>query len=168
MASNSIKKYIKFVGSKKPIYFHFNKQLVIGELAGFGAGIGVAEAAAALTQDELAISISSGFADYAGSILGFLAIFYHDSKSRFPELTTKDRFIRVMREAFQLWPSIVAADIAYIFIRPYMHFVLLLSGFEAGVAATIAHFAAFGVFNGVAILSRSIIDFTKRSKVDEL
>ena len=161
MASNSIKKYIRFVSSKKPIYFHFNKQLVIGELAGFGAGIGVAEAAAALTQDELAISISSGFADYAGSILGFLAILYHDSKPRLPELTTKDRFMRVMREAILLWPSIVAADIAYIFIRPYAHYLLMLSGLEAGIAATIAHFAAFGVFNGVAILSRSIIDYMK-------
>jgi hypothetical protein len=41
---------------------------------------------------------------------------------------------------------------------------LLVSGLEAGVAATIAHFAAFGVFNGVAILSRSIIDYLRSSR----
>jgi hypothetical protein len=164
MAANSIKKYIKFVSSKKPTYFHFNKQLVIGELAGFGAGIGVAEAAALLTRDELAISVSSGIADYVGSIIGFLAIFYHDNKSRFPELTSKARLVRVVKEVFLLWPSIVAADVAYIFTRPYIHYVLLLSGLEAGIAASIAHFAAFGVFNGVAIFSRSLIDYMKSGK----
>jgi hypothetical protein len=164
MAANSIKKYIRFVNSKKPVYFHFNKQLVVGELAGFAAGVGVAEAAAALTRDELAISLSSGFADYAGSILGFFAIFYRDNKPHFPELNRRERFKRIMRDAFSLWPSIVAADIAYILIRPYMHYVLLVSGLEAGFAATVAHFTAFGVFNGIAILSRSVIDYMKSSK----
>lgn len=40
----------------------------------------------------------------------------------------------------------------------------LVIGGLAGVAATITHFAAFGVFNGVAILSRSIIDYIKGIK----
>jgi hypothetical protein len=42
--------------------------------------------------------------------------------------------------------------------------VLLVSGLEAGFAATVAHFTAFGVFNGIAILSRSVIDYMKSSK----
>lgn len=164
MATDTFKKYFKFVQSNRPVYFNFNKQLVIGELAGFAAGVGVAEAAAAATRDELAISVSSGVADYAGSILGFLAIFYHDSKAQYSDLGRKDRFKKIMKDAFSLWPSVAAADVAYIFARPYIHYVLLVSGLEAGVAATIAHFAAFGVFNGVAILSRSIIDYLKSNK----
>jgi hypothetical protein len=139
MTAGALKKYFRFVLSNRPVYFNFNRQLVIGELAGFAAGVGVAEAAATATRDELAISVSSGVADYAGSILGFLAIFYRDSRAQ-------------------------SADVAYILVRPYIHYVLLVSGLEAGVAATIAHFAAFGVFNGVAILSRSIIDYLRSSR----
>ncbi|MEW6603277.1 MAG: hypothetical protein AB1351_01145 [Thermoproteota archaeon] len=162
--TNTLKKYFKFVQNNRPVYFNFNKQLVIGELAGFAAGVGVAEAMSAATRDEFAISISSGIADYAGSILGFLAIFYRDSKAQYSELARKDRFKRIMKDAFSLWPSVAVADVAYIFARPYVHYILLVSGIEAGIAATIAHFAAFGVFNGVAILSRSIIDYLKSSK----
>lgn len=164
MASNTLKKYFRFVQDNKPVYFNFNKQLVLGELAGFAAGVGVAEAMAATTRDEFAISVSSGIADYAGSILGFLAIFYRDSKAQYSELSGKDRFKRIMKDAFSLWPSVAVADIAYIFARPYVHYILLVSGLEAGIAATIAHFAAFGVFNGVAILSRSIIDYIKSNR----
>lgn len=164
MAYDTIKKYFRFVHTNRPVYFHFNKQLAIGELAGFGAGVGVAEAAAALTRDEFAISVSSGVADYAGSILGFLAIFYRDSRPQYPELAGKERFKRIMKDAFSLWPSVAAADIAYIFARPYVHYLLLVSGLEAGIAATIAHFAAFGVFNGVALLSRSIIDYARSNR----
>jgi hypothetical protein len=164
MAADTLKKYFKFVQSNKPVYFNFNKQLVIGELGGFAAGVGVAEAAAAVTRDELTISVSSGVADYAGSILGFMAMFYRDSRAQYSELGRKDRFKRIMKDAFSLWPSVAAADVAYIFARPYIHYILLLSGLEAGVAATIAHFAAFGVFNGVAILSRSIIDYLKSNR----
>jgi hypothetical protein len=157
-----LKKYIKFVSSNRQVYFKFNKQLVTGELAGFGAGVGVAEAvAAAFTRDEFAISLSSGIADYAGSILGFLAIFYRDSRLQYRDLGRKGYFKRIMKDAFSLWPSVAAADVSYIFARPYIHYVLLLSGLEAGIAATVAHFAAFGVFNGVALLSRSIIDYLK-------
>jgi hypothetical protein len=164
MTAGTLKKYFRFVQSKRPVYFNFNKQLVIGELAGFAAGVGVAEAAAAAAGDELAISVSSGVADYAGSILGFLAIFYRDSRVQYDELAGKERFKRIMKDAFSLWPSVAAADVAYILVRPYIHYVLLVSGLEAGVAATIAHFAAFGVFNGVAILSRSIIDYLRSSR----
>lgn len=161
MPAGTLKRYFKFVQSNRPVYFNFNKQLVIGELGGFAAGVGVAEAAAAVTRDELTISVSSGVADYAGSILGFMAMFYRDSRAQYSELGRKDRFKRIMKDAFSLWPSVAAADVAYIFARPYIHYILLLSGLEAGIAATIAHFAAFGVFNGVAILSRSIIDYLK-------
>jgi hypothetical protein len=164
MAYDTIKKYLKFVNSNRPVYFHFNKQLVVGELAGFGAGVGVAEAAAAFTHSEFSISLSSGIADYAGSILGFLAIFYRDSRLQYPELGSKDRFMRIMKDAFSLWPSVAAADVAYILTRPYIHYVLLVSGLEAGIAATISHFAAFGVFNGIALLSRSIIDYLKSGR----
>ena len=164
MAVNSIKKYIRFVKANRPTYFHFNKQLLIGEIAGFAAGVGVAEAVAVLAADELVISLSSGVADYAGSILGFFAVFYYDKKPDYRELSRNKRFKRIAKDAFTLWPAIAAADIAYIFLRPYIHYLLLVSGFEAGIAATIAHFAAFGVFNGVAILSRSIIDYMKSSK----
>ena len=164
MTVGALKKYFKFVQSNRPVYFNFNKQLVLGELAGFGAGLGVAEAVAATTRDELTISVLSGVADYAGSILGFLAIFYRDSKTQYRELEGKKRFSRIMKDAFSLWPAVAAADVAYIFSRPYIHYILLVSGLEAGIAASIAHFAAFGVFNGVAILSRSIIDYLKSSK----
>ena len=164
MPAGALKKYFRFVQSNRPVYFNFNKQLVVGELAGFGAGVGVAEAAAAIAGDELAISVSSGAADYAGSILGFLAVFYRDSRAQYSGLGRKDRFKRTMKDALSLWPSVAAADIAYIFARPYIHYVLLVAGLEAGVAATIAHFAAFGVFNGVAILSRSIIDYLKSNR----
>ena len=164
MTVNSIKKYIRFIESNKSTYFHFNKQLFIGELAGFGVGVGVAEAAAVLAADELTISLSSGIADYAASILGFFAIFYYDKKPHYRELGRNERFKRIAKDAFSLWPAIAAADIAYIFLRPYLHYILLVSGFEAGIAATVAHFVAFGVFNGVAILSRSMIDYMKCSK----
>jgi hypothetical protein len=164
MTAGALKKYFRFVLSNRPVYFNFNRQLVIGELAGFAAGVGVAEAAATATRDELAISVSSGVADYAGSILGFLAIFYRDSRAQYGELAGKERFKRIMKDAFSLWPSVAAADVAYILVRPYIHYVLLVSVLEAGVAATIAHFAAFGVFNGVAILSRSIIDYLRSSR----
>jgi hypothetical protein len=164
MTAETIKKYFKFVQANRPAYFNFNKQLVLGELAGFFAGVGVAEAAAAFTRDEIAVSVFSGAADYAGSILGFLAIFYHDNKSQHRGIGRKERFKRIMKGALSLWPSVAAADIAYILARPYVHYILLLSGLEAGIAATIAHFAAFGIFNGIAILSRSIIDYAQSKK----
>ena len=164
MVAGTLKEYFKFVHKNRPIYFNFNRQLLIGELFGFAAGVGVAEAVAAITKDEAAISISSGIADYIGSILGFLAIYYRDNKAKYSHLDRKSRFKQVMKSAFSLWPSVVAADIAIIFSRPYVHYLLLLSDFEPGISATIAHFVAVGIFNGVAILSRSMIDYTQMRK----
>ncbi len=164
MARDTIRKYFKFVNRNRPVYFHFNKQLMISELAGFGAGVGLAEAAAAVTRDEFTISVSSGIADYTGSLLGFLGIFYSDNKMQYRELGRKERFKRIMKNAFSLWPSVAAADVAYILARPSIHYILLVSGLEAGIAATIAHFAAFGVFNGVAMLSRSIVDYLRSNR----
>jgi len=164
MAVESIKKYIRFIKGNRLTYFHFNKQLFMGEIAGFAAGVGVAEAAAALGADEVGISLSSGIADYAGSILGFFAIFYYDKKPSYPQLNSNQRFKRIAKDAFSLWAAIAAADLAYVFMRPYLHYLLLISGFEAGIAATVAHFVAFGIFNGVAILSRSIIDYMRSRK----
>jgi len=37
----------------------------------------------------------------------------------------------------------------------------MVYGLEAGMAATIAHFVAFGLFNIIAILSRSIVDYVR-------
>jgi hypothetical protein len=164
MAYDMIKKYFKFINRNRPVYFHFNKQLMIGELAGFGVGFGMAEAAAAVTRDEFVISLSSGIADYAGSIIGFLAIFYRDNKLQYRELDRKMRVRRIIKDVLLLWPSVAAADISYIFARPYIHYILLMSGLEAGIAASIAHFAAFGVFNGVALLSRSMFDYRRSNK----
>ncbi|HXV47019.1 MAG TPA: hypothetical protein VD736_10140 [Nitrososphaera sp.] len=164
MVADSLKKYFEFLRGNKLVYLGFNKQLLIGELGGFGAGVGVAEAVAATTKDEITISVSSGAADYIGSILGFLAVYYRDNKAKYSDLDRKGRFKQIMKNAFSLWPSVVAADIAIIFSRPYVHYLLLLSGFEAGISATIAHFVAVGIFNGVAILSRSIIDYTQIRK----
>lgn len=169
MVAGTLKEYFKFVHKNRQVYFNFNRQLLIGELLGFGAGVGVAEAVAAFTRDEVAISVSSGAADYIGSILGFLAIYYRDNKAKYSHLDRKGRFKHVLKSAFSLWPSVVAADIAIIFSRPYVHYLLLLSDFEPGISATIAHFVAAGIFNGVAILSRSMIDYARmRKQKDDL
>ena len=109
-------------------------------------------------------AFEKGIADYTGSLLGFLGIFYSDNKMQYRELGRKERFKRIMKNAFSLWPSVAAADVAYILARPSIHYILLVSGLEAGIAATIAHFAAFGVFNGVAMLSRSIVDYLRSNR----
>jgi hypothetical protein len=164
MYAGVLKKYFNFIQRNKLAYLKFNKQLVIGELAGFAFGVGIAEVAAAFTHDDFAISLSSGLADYTGSILGFLAIFYYNNSLKYRGLRGKDRSKRILKDAFSLWPSVATADVAYVFARPYIHYVLLVSGLDAVVAATIAHFAAFGVFNGIALLSKSIIDYSKNAR----
>jgi hypothetical protein len=165
MKCKSIKKYIEFVQARKSEYINFNKQLIVSELAGFLSGITVAEIVSSFsTQSEIAISILSGLADYLGSILGFVAVYYNDNKLKYSDFTTKERFKRIIKSAFCLWPSIAVADIAIIFARPYAHYLLLLSGFEAGIAATIAHLIAAGLFNGIAILSKSIVDYKQTEK----
>jgi hypothetical protein len=138
--------------------------LLIGELGGFGSGIVAAEATESLNMDELTIAAFSTGADYVGSILGFLTVFYNDNRSKYPDDCRTARIKKIMKEALKLWPSVLAADIAFVLVRPYLHYVSLTLGIEAGIAASIAHFLAFGVFNGVAILSRSLIDYARSTK----
>lgn len=159
--NNLIYRYLKFLSKNKKNYFHFNKQLLIGELAGFFFGIIVAVNVSSITSDDFLISVSSSSADYIGSIFGFLAIFYNDNKLLYKDLNTNKRLKTILKSALGLWPSIALADVAFIISRPYFHYFLLTNGLEAGIAATIAHFLAFGIFNVVAILSRSILDFVK-------
>lgn len=158
-----IKRYLEFISLNKPAYLRFNRQLVIGELAGFGAGLVTAEIVSSFTKDEFTISTWSSVFDYAGSILGFFTIYYYDS-TKGVDFKAADRWRRlasVLRSALTLWPSIAIADAAYIFSRPYFHYLLLLNGIEAGISAAIAHFAAFGVFNIVALFSKSLIDYSR-------
>jgi hypothetical protein len=164
MPNSSFRQYFKFLLAHRSTYVRFNRQLLIGELAGFGAGVAVAEAVASLNGDEFAISAYSSGADYLGSILGFLAVFYADNRSSYHNDSRSARTKKILKDALKLWPSVLAADIAFILVRPYFHYISLTLGLEAGVAATIAHFLAFGVFNGVAILSRSLIDYARSAK----
>lgn len=163
MASGLVR-YLRFIYANRRSYFTFNKQLLLSGFAGFFAGIGVAEAVARFTSDEVVISVSSGVVDYAASIVGFLALYYYDNRPKYPELAGKERVKRIMKDALSLWPSVAAADVAFIVTRPYVHSVLLLAGFEAGIGAAISHFAGVAIFNGVALLSKSIIDYLRHSK----
>jgi hypothetical protein len=166
MASWSLKNYFCFLRKNRSTYLQFNKQLLIGELAGFGSGLGVAEGAASAGMDNYAISAYSSVADYGGSIAGFLAVFYNDHRSSFPGDSGATRLKKVLKSALKLWPSVLAADIAFILVRPSFHYASLSLGLEAGVSATIAHFLAFGVFNLVAIFSRSMVDYARHMKMD--
>jgi hypothetical protein len=163
MQWETIRKYIKFIHANRRIYLIFNKQLLVGGLAGLLSGIAVAEAIALFTKDEITISVPSGITDYAASILGFLTVYYYDNKSQFLHLPKNERIWRVTKSALSLWPTVLAADIAYIIMRPYVHSILLLLGLEAGVAAAIAHFIGVGIFNGTALLSRSVIEYIRRA-----
>lgn len=163
ICSDHITGYFRFLMHHRRTYIEFNKQLLIGELAGFVAGIGVAEAAASAKLDEIWISGYSSAADYLGSILGFLGVYYADNKRLYESDARTVRIKKILKSALRLWPSVVAADAAFILARPYFHYAALFAGVEAGIAAVIAHFLAFGVFNAVAILSRSIIDYTRSS-----
>lgn len=162
----SLGNYFRFLRERRSVYVQFNKQLVIGELLGFGAGVAVAEGAASSGLDHVAISAYSSAADYGGSIAGFLAVYYYDQKKLYPDERGFRRVIKIMKNALRLWPSVLAADIAFILVRPSLHYVSLSLGFEAGVAATFAHFLAFGVFNLVAIFSRSLVDYAKHVKLN--
>ncbi len=168
MAWETIKRYTRFIHANKRIYLLFNKQLLVGGLAGLLSGIAVAEAVALFTDDEIASSVPSGVVDYTASILGFLAVYYYDSKPQYLHLGRNDRIKRIMRTALSLWPTVVAADVAYLITRPYVHSVLLVFGLEAGVSAAIAHFIGVGIFNGTAVLSKSIIDYVRRTKSSDI
>lgn len=166
MAASSVRGYLKFLISQRSTYVQFNKQLLLGELAGFGAGIAAAEAAAVGGYGNLEISAYSSIADYGGSTAGFLAVYYSDHKSLHLQEKGYRKLKSLVVNAMRLWPSVVTADIAYIIARPYIHYVSMSSGLEAGIAATIAHFLAFGVFNVAALVSRSVIDYVKHVRMD--
>lgn len=161
-----IRDYANFVARNRSAYLSFNKQLLLAELFGFGAGIGVAEFAAFLKADEFQISVHSSIADYSASVLGFLAIFYLDNRPPYMNLSKTERIKKILRKVFSLWPTVAAADLAFILARPYFHYLLLVASIETVLASTIAHFAAFGVFNMVAIFSRSIIDYSRNGNVN--
>jgi len=40
--------------------------------------------------------------------------------------------------------------------------LVISNDLETGIAAMIAHFLAFGIFNIVAVISKRIIDYTRR------
>ena len=166
MTTSSVKSYFRFLRDRRAVYLQFNKQLVIGELAGFGAGLAVAESAAISNLDNVAISAYSSAADYGGSIAGFLAVYCYDQRGSFPDHKGSSRITKILKSAFKLWPSVVAADIAFILVRPSLHYVSLSFGLEAGISAAVAHFLAFGVFNLVAIFSRSLVDYARHVKLD--
>jgi hypothetical protein len=164
MSPSSLQRYIRFFRDNRSTYIGFNKQLLIGELGGFGSGIAAAEVIASFDMDEFAIAAYSTGADYIGSILGFLAVYYSDNRSKYQDVCWSTRIKKILKDALGLWPSVLAADIAFVLVRPYFHYISLTLDIEAGIAATIAHFLAFGVFNGVAILSRSLIDYARSTK----
>lgn len=141
-------------------YFVFGKQLAISEIAGLVMGVIVAEISTYFFYEKKAdISLYSGIADYSASIVGFFVIHYHDSRRYYTEYDRLERFIKVLKSMLRIWPTVVIADVAYIFCRPYIQYLLLTYGLESGVAATIAHFIAFGIFNAIAIFSKSIADY---------
>ena len=156
---NSIHQYLHFVACNAKDYKKFNKQLVIGEVAGFIAGLLVAELAAVVNFDGWLISILSSLADYSASMTGFFVIFYYDNKSSFIELNSIVRIKRISCMALGLWPSVLAADIIFLLVRPYIQHLLLGNNFDVGITSALAHFLAFGAFNLTAILSRSIFDY---------
>ena len=57
---NAIKKYFVFIVANKRIYLVFNKQLIVGGLAGLLTGVAVAEAISFFTEDEILISVPRG------------------------------------------------------------------------------------------------------------
>lgn len=171
MRMGDIQKYLQFVARNAKDYKKLNKQLVISEIAGFFAGFLVTEMALASpallynsSNGEWLVSILSTVADYAAAIVGFLVIFYYDNKPSLTEFSTFARVRKVSRMALDLWPSVVSADIVFLLVRPYMQFLLLSNNIDVGVTSAVAHFVAFGAFNLVAVLSKSVFDFYYHSK----
>jgi hypothetical protein len=166
MTTDSVRRYLQFFLARRSSYFQLNKQLLIAELAGLCAGTGVSEMASAGGVGQFGISVYSSAADYAASIASFLAIYYKDEKSQYGEAPRSMRLKKVLGSALRLWPSVIAADIVFILVRPYFQYLALSNGLEAGMAAIIAHFIAFGFFNLVAVFSKSIIDYAKHIKIN--
>lgn len=165
MATSLVRRYLGFLASRRSVYLQFNKQLVIGELAGFGAGIAAAQGTGSVGLDQLSISAYSSIADYGGSIAGFLLVYYHDHKETYSDRSGYKKIGAVLHSALRLWPSVIAGDLAFVIARPYVHYVLMSSGLEPSIAAALAHFIAFGLFNLVAILSRSLMDYTRQGRM---
>ena len=159
-----IRQYIIYLADNANKYKTFNKQLVVGELAGIAAGLLVAELAIAIALDEAGVSIASSAADYLAALAGFLTIFYFDSRGQFIQLSRGKRVQKVCTMALRLWPSVAAADIVFILVRPYVQYLLLGANIEAGITSIIAHFVAFAAFNLTAIFSRSLMDFWQSTK----
>ncbi|HEX6561492.1 MAG TPA: hypothetical protein VF016_05630, partial [Nitrososphaera sp.] len=63
MSRLPIRQYISYLAGNARKYRTFNKQLVVGELAGIAAGLLVAELAIAIALDEAGVSIASSAAD---------------------------------------------------------------------------------------------------------
>lgn len=162
-----IRQYISYLASNARKYKTFNKQLAIGEIAGIAAGLLVAELATAAALGEAGISIASAAADYLAALAGFLTIFYLDNRGQFMQLGRGKRVQKVCVMALHLWPSVAAADIVFLFVRPYAQYLLLGAGVEAGITSVIAHFTAFAAFNLTAIFSRSIMDFWQSTRKEE-
>jgi hypothetical protein len=156
----NIKNYFAFVRKNKSDYLLFNKQLVFSEIAGLVLGLIAAEASRSFTKIEN--SLYSGFIDYCASIGFFFIIYYYDNKKYYLDFSRSTRLIKIIKSAFSIWPSIIIADVAYVIARPYFHYVLMTHGLETGLAATVAHFLAFGVFNLIAVVSKSMIDFARK------
>lgn len=164
MSRLPIRQYISYLVHNAKEYKTFNRQLVVGELAGIAAGLIVAELAILMGLEEAGISISSAAADYLAALSGFLAIFYFDNNKQFIQLGRSKRVWRVLVMALRLWPSVAAADIVFIIVRPYVQYLFLGANVEAGIASIIAHFIAFTAFNLTALFSRSIIDFGQSAR----
>lgn len=166
MARKAIQKYLHFLAHNAQEYKKFNKQLLIGELAGFLAGFIVAELVNALSGNEWLVSVLSSIADYGAAITGFFIIFYYDQKPSYLQFNRLARLSKISRMVLSLWPSVLAADIVFLLVRPYMQLILLDAGIEVGITSTISHFIAFGAFNLVAIISKSLLDY-RSSKLRE-
>jgi hypothetical protein len=154
-------RYISFLASNAKRYQSFNRELFVGELGGIAAGILMAELAIAFAFNETGVSIISSVSDYVAAFAGFVVIFYIDNRGKFSDLKRKQRVKKVLVMVLRLWPSVAAADIAFLFIRPYIQYILLAANIEVGVTSVLAHFIAFAVFNIIAIFSRSIIEFSQ-------
>lgn len=167
MSRLPIRQYISYLAVNVRKYKTFNKQLVIGELAGIAAGLLASELATSAAVGEAGVSIASGVADYVAALAGFLAVFYFDSRGQFMQLGRGKRVQKVCAMALRLWPSVAAADVVFIFVRPYAQYLLLGANIEAGVASIIAHFAAFAAFNLTAIFSRSVMEFWQSARKEK-
>ena len=161
-----IQKYLHFLATNAKEYKKFNKQLLIGELAGFLAGFLVAEVVNALSGGEWLVSVLSSIADYGAAIAGFFIVYYYDQKPSYLHLNKTARVSKISRMALCLWPSVLVADIVFLLVRPYVQLILLDSGFEVGITSAVSHFVAFGAFNLAAIISKSLLDY-RRSALSE-